>query len=66
MGYLFTRYSLFYEDRVNRNQFSTAERYLLIRQQLKETVRHETHHMTTHVITDLTATSARGVAFAVC
>ena len=32
---------------------------------LTETVQHMLHHMTTHVIRDLTATSARGVAFAI-
>jgi len=33
--------------------------------QLAETVQHAFHHMTTHVIMDLTGTSARGIAFAV-
>jgi ketosteroid isomerase-like protein len=32
---------------------------------LADIVEHALHHMTTHVIEDLTATSARGVAFAV-
>lgn len=34
-------------------------------QQLAATVRHALHHMTTHVISDLTTTSAHGIAFAV-
>jgi SnoaL-like domain len=33
--------------------------------QLEDTVEHALHHLTTHVITDLTTTSARGIAFAV-
>jgi SnoaL-like domain len=63
---LFTRDALFDEREFGTPILNGREEIREYGQHLKETVRSVLHHMTTHVITDLTATSGRGVAFAVC
>jgi SnoaL-like domain len=62
---LFTKDASFDEREFGTPQMSGHEEIRAYGQQLAETVHHVLHHMTTHVISDLTTTSARGIAFAV-
>ena len=62
---LFTEDVLFDEQEFGTPPMSSREEVRAYGQFLAANVRHALHHMTTHAISDLTETTARGVAFAV-
>jgi hypothetical protein len=62
---LFTPDAAFDEREFGTPLMSDREAIRAYGQLLADTVQHAVHHMTTHVISDLTSTSARGIAFAV-
>lgn len=62
---LFTRDATFDEREFGTPLISGHDEIRAYGQQLADTVQHAIHHMTTHLISDLTTTSARGTAFAV-
>jgi hypothetical protein len=59
---LFTPDAMFDEREFGTPLMTGHEEIRAYGQQLAATVQHALHHMTTHVITNLTATSARGLA----
>lgn len=62
---LFTQDAVFDEREFDSPLFTGHEEIRAYGHTLVETVQYALHHMTTHVISSLTATSARGIAFAI-
>lgn len=62
---LFTRDAVFDEREFGSPLSTGQDEIRAYGQELVKTVQFALHHMTTHVISDLTATSARGIAFSI-
>jgi hypothetical protein len=62
---LFTQDAVFDEREFGSPLSTGQEEIRAYGQTLVETVQYALHHMTTHVISGLTATSARGIAFSI-